>query len=90
MAKQIAPRLASGECRVPSYGGLPPWIKEALAEGARIEGKSVSWIKEEIIIEWMETQGRRFRRPRYVKPKAAVVRKRIGGRVLHMPKRRAS
>jgi hypothetical protein len=47
-----APRLLNGDCRVRDYGRLPPEVKEGLRAIARSEGKSMSWVKEEIIIDW--------------------------------------
>lgn len=57
-----APRLANGDSRVKDYGRLPEEIKEGLRDIAKMEGKSMSWVKEEVIIEFF-----RLRRPKYVK-----------------------
>lgn len=67
MAKQpkklrIAPKLASGDSRVKDYGRLPAEIKEGLRDIARHERKSMSWVKEEIIIDYFG-----FKRPKYKK-----------------------
>lgn len=50
--RHIAPRLASGESRVPSGNGLPPLLKFALREIADHEGRSFSWVVEQILIDW--------------------------------------
>jgi hypothetical protein len=62
-----APRLANGDSRVKDYGRLPEAIKEGLRDIARLEGKSMSWVKEEVIIEFFK-----LRRPRYIKPKTSL------------------
>lgn len=51
---QIAPKLASGQPRVRDYGRLPEAVKEGLRAIAKAEGKSMSWVKEEIIIDWFD------------------------------------
>ncbi len=63
-ARTIAPRLADGRKRVPDYGNLPPAIKEGLRKIARMEGKSMSWVKEEVIIRYFK-----LTRPEYVRVK---------------------
>ena len=62
MAKKftIAPKLANGDSRVRDYGRLPEEIKEGLRAIARHERKSMSWIKEEIIIDYFN-----LRKPKY-------------------------
>jgi len=50
--RTIAPRLANGDSRVRDYGRLPETIKEGLRAIAKKEGKSMSWVKEEIIIDY--------------------------------------
>lgn len=50
--RHIAPRLASGEHRIPAGNALPPIIKFALTQIANAEGKSRSWVIEEIVIDW--------------------------------------
>lgn len=60
----IALRLANGDSRVRDYGRLPEEVKEGLRTIARAEGKSMSWVKEEIIIDYFG-----LRAPRYKKPK---------------------
>ena len=59
--KQIAPRLANGDSRVPFGHGLPEYIKEGLRHIARGENKSMSWVMEEVIIDYFN-----MRRPRYI------------------------
>jgi hypothetical protein len=72
--RAIAPRLATGEKREHQSHGLPPWIKDALREAARVDNVSVSWIEEQIVVEWLEATGRRFRRPRYLPRKKKEAR----------------
>jgi hypothetical protein len=62
--KQIAPRLASGESRVAFGHGLPETVKEGLRGIAHKEGQSMSWVMEQVIIDYFG-----LRAPRYVKPK---------------------
>lgn len=61
-AKTIAPRLADGKSRVPFGHGLPLAVKEGLRAIARDEGKSMSWVMEEVIIRYFK-----LKRPRYAK-----------------------
>jgi hypothetical protein len=67
---QQAPKLASGEVRVKDYGRLPEDIKEGLRAIAKDERKSMSWVKEQVIIEFFK-----LKRPRYkgVESKAKVL-----------------
>lgn len=58
----IAPRLFSGERRVSNGHGLPPEIKEALKDIAKDEGKSLSWVLEEVIYDYFK-----LRRPKFIK-----------------------
>ncbi len=51
--KQIALRLVHGE-RVRDYGRLPEDIKEGLRDIATLEGKSMSWVKEQCIIRFFK------------------------------------
>lgn len=62
-----APRLANGDSRVKDYGRLPEAVKEGLRDIARMEGKSMSWVKEEVIIQFFH-----LRRPKYVKAKSTL------------------
>jgi hypothetical protein len=50
--RHIAPRLASGEKRIPSGNGLPPLLKYCLRGIAEAERRSLSWVIEEILIDW--------------------------------------
>jgi hypothetical protein len=50
--RHIAPRLLSGEKRVPSGNALPPIVKYALRSIADQENRSLSWVIEEILIDW--------------------------------------
>lgn len=60
--RQIAPRLANGDSRVNDYGRLPEAIKEGLRAIAKSENKSMSWVKEQVIIDYFN-----LRRPKYLK-----------------------
>ncbi len=61
---RIAPRLASGESRVPFGHSLPDYVKEGIRLIAEREHKSMSWVMEEVIIQYFG-----FRTPKYIKPK---------------------
>ena len=50
--KTIAPRLANGEKRISNTGGLPPAVKRALKVIAHSEKQSVSWVMEQMVIEY--------------------------------------
>ena len=50
--RRIAPRLLSGEHRVAAGNGLPPVVKFAIQSIAAAEGRSFSWVVEEILIDW--------------------------------------
>jgi len=56
--RRIAPRLASGEHRIPSGNGLPPAVKYAIQRIAAAEGRSFSWVIEEILIDWVRHDSR--------------------------------
>ena len=64
MAKKLklirAPRLSSGDRRIPFGHGLPHEIKEGIRKIAKDENKSMSWVMEEVIIDYFE-----FKRPKY-------------------------
>ena len=60
-SRTIAPKLANGDIRVRDYGRLPEEVKEGLRAIAKDEGKSMSWVKEEIIIQFFG-----FKRPKYI------------------------
>ena len=59
--KYIAPRLSNGKSRVPFGHGLPEEIKEGLRTIAEMEQKSMSWVMEEVIIDYFH-----MKRPSYV------------------------
>jgi hypothetical protein len=59
--KRIAPRLWGGASRIGWGGRLPEHIKEGLRKIARTENKSMSWVLEEVVIEFFNLD-----RPRYV------------------------
>lgn len=52
--KQIAPRLLNGDKRVSFGHGLPNEIKEGLRRIARRENQSMSWVMEQVIINYFE------------------------------------
>jgi len=60
MKKQIAPRLFNGDSRVSFGHGLPEHIKDGLRHIAAKENKSMSWVMEEVIIDYFN-----LKRPRY-------------------------
>ena len=70
-AKQIAPRLASGHVRDSLYGRLPAEIKSGLRTIARMERKSMSWVIEEVVIDYFG-----MRAPRYVQKVTPRTRRR--------------
>ena len=57
----IAPRLFSGEKRESIGHGLPPEIKAGIRRIAASENKSVSWVLEQVIIDYFG-----LRRPKYI------------------------
>jgi len=59
--RRIAPRLLSGEKRTAFGHGLPPAIKEGLRAIAHRENKSMSWVMEEVIIDYFS-----LKQPEYV------------------------
>ena len=50
---RIGPRLKSGERRTCAGVDFPPMVLVALRAIARQEGRSVSWVIEEILIDWV-------------------------------------
>jgi hypothetical protein len=60
----IAPRLRNGRRRVSLSEALPEEIKEGIRRIARQEGRSMSWVMEEVIIRYFK-----FPRPDYVERK---------------------
>jgi predicted transcriptional regulator len=63
---RIAPRLKSGDKRIPGYSGLPPSLREELDKMAAKENCSRSWVIEQIILEWA---GIRVKYNEFAKPK---------------------
>ena len=51
--RRIAPRLASGDRRIPFGHGLPEAIKDGLREIARMENQSMAWVLEQLIVDWL-------------------------------------
>ena len=72
VAREIAPRLVSGECRVGIGHGLPPAVKAGLIDIANRENRSRSWVLEQVIIDYFGLS-----RPRY----RASKKQRSNGRV---------
>ena len=66
MPKIIAPRLTGGHVREKMGNGLPPDIKAGLRAIARRENKSMSWVIEEVIIDYFGLRRPKYD-PRYVK-----------------------
>lgn len=66
--RTIAPRLASGQPRVGFGHGLPEEIKEGLRAIARQEGQSMSWVMEQVIVDYFG-----FPRPKYKRPSNVIV-----------------
>jgi hypothetical protein len=62
--KTIAPRLLSKDSRIGIGHLLPDGIKEGLKSIARKENQSVSWVLEQVIIDYFDLP-----RPKYVKRK---------------------
>jgi len=60
MPRIIAPRLFNGDVRESIGHGLPPKIKSGLKLIAQKENKSVSWVLEEVIIDYFK-----FSTPKY-------------------------
>ena len=63
-SRTIAPKLLNGDIRVKDYGRLPEEVKEGLRAIAKHEGQSMSWVKEQVIIDYFG-----LRKPKYVKEK---------------------
>jgi hypothetical protein len=73
---RYAPRLEKG-CRDFAWMTIPDAFKEALRAIARMEGKSMSWVAQEVLIDFCHRE-LRVPLPRY--------RKRREGKVLRYPK----
>lgn len=67
MPRIIAPRLVSKDRRESIGHGLPPEIKAGLKAIAESENKSVSWVLEQVIIDYFG-----FKRPKYIQRKTNV------------------
>jgi hypothetical protein len=63
-ARQCAPRLWGGRLRDPFGSRLPHAVKEGLRSIARSENKSMSWVVEEVLIDYFKLP-----RPKYVERK---------------------
>ena len=50
--RRIAPRLTSGERRIASGNALPPILKFGLRVIAEQENRSLSWVVEQILLDW--------------------------------------
>jgi hypothetical protein len=61
--KQIAPRLINKEKRENYAGGLPPEVREGLFAIARKEKKSVSWVLEQVIIDYFGLKKPKYKLP---------------------------
>lgn len=61
--RRIAPRLANGGSRDNYAGRLPPHVKRGLQMKAAAEGRSVSWLLEEAMIDHFG-----LKRPEYAIP----------------------
>lgn len=59
--RRIAPRLFGGAPRLHWGGRLPEHVKEGIRAIARRENKSMSWVMEEVVIEFFHLE-----RPRYI------------------------
>ncbi len=57
----IAPKLANGDSRVRDYGRLPEAVKEGLRSIAKAEGQSMSWVKEQLIIDYFQLKMPKYR-----------------------------
>jgi len=51
---RIAPRLSSGDRRIPGYSGLPPELRYEIERVARRKKCSISWVIEQIILDWAD------------------------------------
>lgn len=67
--KTIAPRLADGTSRETIGHGLPHHIREGIRRIAHLENQSVSWVLEQIIIDYFG-----FRKPEYTPRKVDSVK----------------
>lgn len=65
--REIAPRLANGESRLPFGHGLPEGIKDGIRAIAERENRSMSWVMERVIIDYF-----RLERPEYRERKKPI------------------
>lgn len=54
LARIIAPRLANGRPRANFGSRMPEEVKEGLRAIARRERKSMSWVVEEVVIDYFD------------------------------------
>lgn len=59
---RIAPRLANGDSRLKLYGRLPEGVKEGLRNIAKNEGKSMSWVVEEVVIDYFGLKAPKYKK----------------------------
>lgn len=64
LARTIAPRLANGRSRIRFGSSMPAPVKEGLRAIAKHERKSMSWVIEEVVIDYFSLE-----RPRYINDK---------------------
>ena len=74
--KQIAPRLANGRPRESFGSRLPRAIKEGLRSIARSGNKSMSWVMEEVIIDYFHLKRPQYKeqRPRRLQQSARILK----------------
>lgn len=75
MARTIAPRLSGGLKRENFWSRLPPDVKRGLRSIARLESKSMSWVVEEVVIDYFGLRRPKYD-PRYMPEPQKVVRMR--------------
>lgn len=63
MKRTISPRLSSGDSRIPFGHGLPEGVKAGLRAIARRERQSMSWVLEQVIIEYFGLKAPRYQLP---------------------------
>lgn len=56
--------LLKGFTRSKTYGKLPEEYKEALRGLAKSEGQSMTWVMEQILVDWLYSKVR-IAKPRY-------------------------
>jgi hypothetical protein len=75
---RIAPRLAGGLCRETFGSRLAPDVKQGLRAIARAENKSMSWVVEQVIIEYFNLRRPKYD-PRYQNVVPFVDKKKVNG-----------